>query len=94
MHLLDLCCGLQTVHYGHLDVHEYQIDTAFVNQIDSLLTILGTLELIVALQDVSHQDVIAVVVFSYKDGFHILLSCIIIRVCSSVVKVFLFVGIR
>ena len=40
--------------------------------LDSLLAILGTVKLIVLLQDVRHQDVVAVIVFSDQNLFHIL----------------------
>ena len=63
--------GFETVHDGHLDVHEHDVDTSGVDHFYGLAAVVCPSVLIMATEDVSHENEIALVVFGYKNCFHI-----------------------
>ena len=70
VHFLDDVCGVQPVHVGHTDVHQYQVRILCQCFLYGLNAILGTEDLETVLQDVLHQHIVAVIVFCYKYTFH------------------------
>lgn len=68
---LDNLCGSKPVHDRHLKVHEHHVKFLLRNHIDSLLPIHGTGYLIAFAQNITHQNVVTVIVFCYQYSFHI-----------------------
>ena len=67
---LQYPCSFQTIHLRHLDVHQHKINASLLYFLYGITAVDGTYNLIMFLQQIAHQYVVAIIVFCNKNLFH------------------------